>query len=288
MASSHPVITSYFNSSNSASWLSTSFLLTSTAFQPSFGRISDILGRKPVYLFCLAIFTSGTLWCQLASSIFSFIAARAACGLGAGGAVALGMIIISDMVPLEIRGKYLAWLNIAFGVGSSAGAALGGFLADTIGWRWEFGIQVPVMAFCWLAAWSTIPKDLGIDHSKYSRTNLSDITKSFDIGGSISLTILTSSILLALNLGGNILPWTHPAIILAFILTLIAGVCLYWIERKATMPILPLEILLSSPRANLIIANFLASITMSTCRYSLPDAGADIEKTPSYSIYRSL
>lgn len=263
MASSHPVITSYFNSSNSASWLSTSFLLTSTAFQPSFGRISDILGRKPIYLFCLATFTLGTLWCQLAPSILSFIAARAVCGLGAGGAVALGMIVISDMVPLEIRGKYLAWLNIAFGVGSSAGAALGGFLADTIGWRWEFGIQVPVMAFCWLAAWFTMPADLGLDHSTPTKANFTNITKSFDVGGSVFLTVLTSSILLALNLGGNLLPWTHPVIISAFGLVLLAAAGLYWAERKAAMPILPLEILLSSPRANLVLANFLASITMS-------------------------
>ncbi len=101
MASSHPVITSYFGSSNSASWLSTAFLLTSTAFQPLLGGLSDAVGRKGPYLITMAIFLLATLWCTLAGSMTSFILARAACGLGAGGMMTLGSIIISDLVPIE-------------------------------------------------------------------------------------------------------------------------------------------------------------------------------------------
>lgn len=89
MASSHPVITSYFNASNAASWLSTAFLLTSTSFQPLFGRLSDTFGRRPLYLFSLATFALTTGWCVLAQSIGSFIAARAFCGLGAGGVMSM-------------------------------------------------------------------------------------------------------------------------------------------------------------------------------------------------------
>lgn len=135
MASSHPVITSHFDASNSASWLSTSFLLTSTAFQPMFGRISDTFGRKIPFLFSLVSFLVRMLWCALAGSILQFILARAVCGLGAGGALAMGSIIMSDLVPLETRGGYLACLNLSYGVGSSLGAALGGFLAEALGWR---------------------------------------------------------------------------------------------------------------------------------------------------------
>lgn len=93
MASSHPVITSYFRSSNSASWLSTAFLLTNTAFQPMVGRLSDSLGRRAPYLVTMAIFGVATLWCALAQSMTSFIVARAVCGLGAGGMMALGNIL---------------------------------------------------------------------------------------------------------------------------------------------------------------------------------------------------
>jgi predicted MFS family arabinose efflux permease len=101
MASSHPVITSYFGSSNSASWLSTSFLLTSTAFQPLLGGLSDAVGRKIPYMATMSTFLVATVWCTLAQSMTSFILARAACGLGAGGMMALSSIIISDLVPIE-------------------------------------------------------------------------------------------------------------------------------------------------------------------------------------------
>lgn len=104
MASSHPVITSYFQSSNSASWLSTAFLLTSTAFQPLLGRLSDSVGRKGPYIATATIFALATLWCALAQTMTSFIAARAVCGLGAGGVMTLGSIIVSDLVPIERRG----------------------------------------------------------------------------------------------------------------------------------------------------------------------------------------
>lgn len=101
MASSHPVITSYFHASNSASWLSTAFLLTSSAFQPLVGRLSDSLGRKPLFVGCLGVFTVATLGCAVARSIEEFIVARAVCGIGAGGVSALGSIIVSDLVPIE-------------------------------------------------------------------------------------------------------------------------------------------------------------------------------------------
>ena len=101
MASSHPVITSHFHAANSASWLSTSYLLTSTATQPLLGRLSDAMGRKPLFLLCSFIFVLSTLWCALAGTIESFIAARAVCGIGSGGAMTIGSILPSDLVPIE-------------------------------------------------------------------------------------------------------------------------------------------------------------------------------------------
>lgn len=101
MASSHPVITSYFHASNSASWLSTAFLLTSTAFQPLLGRLSDAVGRKPLFVGSLGVFAVATTWCAVAGSIRSFIVGRAFCGLGAGGIMTVGSIIVSDLIPIE-------------------------------------------------------------------------------------------------------------------------------------------------------------------------------------------
>jgi MFS family permease len=76
-------------------------MLTATATQPVLGRLADALGRKPLLVGCLIIFVAATAWCALATSIESFIAARAACGVGAGGCMTLGAIIMSDLVPIE-------------------------------------------------------------------------------------------------------------------------------------------------------------------------------------------
>jgi hypothetical protein len=197
MVSSHPVITSYFHSSNSASWLSTAFLLTSTSFQPLFGRLSDTIGRKPPMIFTLVIFLVSTIWCALAQSMTGFIAARALCGLGAGGMITLGSIITSDLVPIEIRGAYQSYINIIFGAGSMLGAALGGAIADHLGWRWEFGIQIPFLIICLLIACFTIPRNLGIAEG-VKRKTLLEAMKVFDFKGSILLTTSITFLILGI------------------------------------------------------------------------------------------
>lgn len=101
LSSSHPAITSEFGVAHSASWLSTTFLLTSTVSPPLLGRLSDAVGRKPLFLGCISVFVVATAWCAAAGSFGSFIAARAVCGFGAGGGMSLGQIITSDLVPIE-------------------------------------------------------------------------------------------------------------------------------------------------------------------------------------------
>jgi hypothetical protein len=187
MFSSHPVITSHFHSSNSASWLSTAFLLTSTGFQPLFGRLSDTIGRKPPYIFNLVVFLVSTIWCACATTMTSFILARALCGLGAGGMMSLGSIITSDLVPIEIRGVYQSYMNIVYGAGSALGAALGGAIADHLGWRWEFGVQVPGILISIILATITVPETLGLDKGVEKKT-IWEAMKVFDFKGSFLLT----------------------------------------------------------------------------------------------------
>ncbi|KAK5947793.1 hypothetical protein OHC33_011188 [Knufia fluminis] len=270
MASSHPVITSYFHASNSASWLSTAFLLSSTALQPLFGRVSDTFGRRTPFLCSIVVFAAGTFWCAAARSIFSFILARAACGFGAGGAMTMGAIINSDMVPLHIRGKYQALLNIAFGVGSSSGAALGGFLADALGWRWEFGIQVPAIMLALAVAWLTVPGDLGPCLAEREGTGLLRTLRGFDVTGSAAQASSVTLLVVALNLGGNIFPWTHPLIICSLIASLLCAIILIIAERQAKLPVMPLAFLSSTPRGNLVFSHFFTSMTMNTILFNLP------------------
>lgn len=101
MASSHPVIASHFRAAHAASWLSTAFLLAMTALQPLLGRLSDSLGRKPLFVGGVGLLALGTTGCAVAPTLGAFVAARVVCGVGAGAAIALGSIITSDLVPIE-------------------------------------------------------------------------------------------------------------------------------------------------------------------------------------------
>jgi MFS family permease len=130
----------------------------------------------------------------------SFILARAFCGLGAGGMMAMGSIITSDLVPIEIRGVYQSYINIIFGAGSSLGAALGGAVADNLGWRWEFGIQVPMLLLCLVISQFTIPRKLGLGRGVEKKT-LWEAMKMFDFKGSLLLTSSVTFLILGLVCG---------------------------------------------------------------------------------------
>jgi MFS family permease len=297
MASSHPVITSYFDASQSASWLSTVFLITSTGFQPLFGRVSDTIGRKSVFLLAILVFALTTLWCALAGSIGSFIAARAVCGLGAGGTMSMSLIIISDLVRIEDRGVFQSHLNFAFGLGSAAGAAFGGFLCDSLGWRWAFGtaftkstylralrtliilpgIQIPFLAVAFIAAVLFAPNELGpmlikrkSSDLNQSGSNAWEALRNFDSTGSALLLISVTFLILALNLGGNLFPWISTVVLTSFAVFAVTATCLVLIERHAKQPVMPLRLLTKPPVANMVFANFLGGIASNTVLFNVP------------------
>lgn len=269
MASSHPIITSYFHASNAASWLSTVFYLTATITQPLYGRISDTIGRRPVYSFSIVVFFLSTAWCALAQNIGSFIAARAACGLGAGGVIAMSGIITSDIIKLEYRGIYQSYLNMAWGGGNGLGAAFGGFLCDYLGWRAAFGVQLPFILAYGILAVILTPDGLGPNLAESQGKSIVEALKSFDFSGAITLTIALTCLILGINLGGNIFPWTHPLILTAVSLFVVASIFVVLVERRALQPILPLNLLNTIPNSNLMWSNLLATIVTSTILFNV-------------------
>ena len=111
------------------------YLLTLTAFQLLYGRLSDIFGRKPVLLFAFAVFGLGCLFCGLARTVTELIAARMLAGVGGGGFSTLSAIMLSDTVPLRDRGTWQGYRNVVFAIGLATGVS-GGAIADSLGWRW--------------------------------------------------------------------------------------------------------------------------------------------------------
>jgi MFS family permease len=200
----------------------------------------------------------------------SLIAARAVCGLGAGGMIAMGAIITNDLVPIHIRGTYQAWINLFFGTGAAAGAAFGGFLCDTLGWRWTFGVQIPPTLCILALAVIATPTDLGPQLAKTSSKTTWEIIRGFDLAGSFLLTLSVALLILGLNLGGNVLPWSHPFVIAALILSAISGATLIYVERQAEKPVMPLQILTSAPRSNIVFHNFLSLLATNAVVFNAP------------------
>jgi MFS family permease len=112
------------------------YFLTLTSFQPLYGKLSDIFGRKECLLFAYAVFGIGCVACGLAQDIAQLCIARAVSGIGGGGMNAVVSILLTDLVPLTDRGIWQGYLNIVSCVGTAIGGPLGGFLAESVGWRW--------------------------------------------------------------------------------------------------------------------------------------------------------
>lgn len=270
MASSHPVITSEFQASNSASWLSTSFLITATAFMPIFAPLSDTVGRKPIMLVTSAILATAIAWCATAPNIGSFIAARTLCGLGAGGTAAMGAVMINDFVPIEVRATYQSFLALAYGLGQASGVALGGFFCDTIGWRLAFGIQVPGIIACGVGFAIAIPNDLGPQLARNSKGAMRKFFQSFDISGVVLLAISVTCLILYLNLGGNVLRWSDPSMTTFLVVSLLTAFFFIRAEAKAKHPVLPLELITSSPRAYINFLAFSGGLIFSAVIFNIP------------------
>src|SRR5215217_1660130 len=136
-------------------WATTAFLITSTISTPLYGKLSDLYGRRPFYLFAIGVFVVGSMLCGLADSMYQLAAFRAIQGIGAGGLMSLALAIIGDIVPPRERSRYQGFFMAVFGTSSVLGPVIGGFLAGQgsllgiDGWRWIFYINVPlgILAF---------------------------------------------------------------------------------------------------------------------------------------------
>lgn len=187
-------IASEFGQSDMVPWIATSYLLTSTAFQPLYGKTSDIVGRKPLLLLAQSIFVLGTLLSALAVNVQTLAVARAVAGIGGAGMGALSSIIITDLVPLSKRSVFVGYGTIVGSTSQMLGGPIGGLCIVTIGWRWMFLLQVPFLLFCIFLLASKV--DLRVEHipdgdERFSRENL----KRIDFGGIITLNLAVSSII---------------------------------------------------------------------------------------------
>ena len=127
-------------------WVVTAYLLSSTVCTPLYGKLSDIYGRRRTYLAAILIFLLGSLLAGVAQGMIQLILFRGVQGVGAGGLMAMTFAVIGDIVSPRRRGRYIGYLAGVWGVASVVGPLVGGFIVDSLSWRWVFLINLPIGA----------------------------------------------------------------------------------------------------------------------------------------------
>jgi EmrB/QacA subfamily drug resistance transporter len=138
------------NGLSAQAWVTTAFLITSTIATPLYGKLSDIYGRKPLFMIAITIFLVGSALCGLSQSMYMLAVFRAFQGIGAGGLFSLALAILGDLIAPRERARYQGYFLAVFATSSVLGPVIGGFFAGQqsilgiAGWRWIFYINVPI------------------------------------------------------------------------------------------------------------------------------------------------
>jgi len=225
-----PRIVSELGGLDKLSWVVTAYLLTSTATTPLWGKISDLYGRRLIFQVAIVIFLVGSALSGLSQNMGQLIAFRALQGVGGGGLFAIALSIIGDVIPPRERGRYQGYFGAVFGVSSVAGPLLGGWLTDTVGWRWIFYINIPVG----LAA--LVVTSAALKMPVVRRQHRIDYLGAAAIVGAVTC------LLLYLDWRGNDYGWTELGALALLAGAALLTVAFVVIERRAAEPIIPLRL----------------------------------------------
>jgi EmrB/QacA subfamily drug resistance transporter len=224
VATAMPTIVGQLGGLEHYSWVFSAYMLASTTTVPLYGKLSDLYGRRKLYVFAMALFLAGSILCGWANSMTSLIFARAMQGIGAGGIMPLAFILIGEMFTLEQRAKMQGLFSGVWGVSSIVGPLLGGFLVDQLSWRWIFYVNV-IPGFLAATLVALAWRDQHHEHER----------PAVDYAGAALLTLGVVMLLLGL-MGAGASSWVLIAVALALFALLL------WVERRAADPILPLPL----------------------------------------------
>ena len=221
------------------------------------GRLGDLFGRRRFYSLGFVIFVIASALCGLSQTASQLIFFRAVQALGGSMIAANGRAIVSVNLPPEERGRALGLTSTAFHIGFLLGPSLGGFLIDTVGWRWIFYINLPFSLYGAYLAWKVIPE---------TRTKE---TTAIDIPGALLLLLTNGLFIYAIDQLPRV-GWNHPTFLLTFSLSIIALLFLLRVEAKAKTPILILSMFRSRLFSAGIVSLFLIAGTLSAINFLLP------------------
>lgn len=252
LATALPTIVGELNGVQHMAWVITAFILASTIMMPVYGKLGDMFGRKPLFLFAIGMFVLGSVLGGMAPDMSVLIGARVLQGLGGGGLMILSQATIADVVPARERGRYMGVMGGVFAFSSVAGPLLGGWLTDGPGWRWTLWMNVPlgVIAIVGIVVLLRLPEP-----PKEGRGRI-------DAWGMALLGLATTCVVLSATWGGNEYSWNSPVILgLAGAAALAAG-AFVWVESRAAEPIMPLMLFRNRNFVLTLFAGLITGVAM--------------------------
>lgn len=228
-----PTVAEDLDGENTISWAGTSSLIANTMFSVLYGRLSDIFGRKIVYLCALALLCIADLLCGLSQNAAMFYVFRGLAGVAGGGIGSLAMIIVSDVVTLEQRGKYQGILGASLGLANVVGPFVAAAFILRTTWRGFFWMLAPLAACSIFVGYFLIPDSARKDSFQKS-------VKRIDYFGIIASSIGIIFLLIPISGGGSYFEWDSPMVISMLVIGGLSLVAFFFIEWKvAVLPMLP-------------------------------------------------
>ncbi|MGH2508591.1 MAG: MFS transporter, partial [Ktedonobacteraceae bacterium] len=196
VATAMPDIIANLNGFDQYTWVTTAYLLTSTVMVPIYGKLSDIFGRKPIFMIGVVIFLVGSVLSGASQSMLQLILFRGFQGIGAGALIPIAMTVVGDLFTARERGKWQGITGAVFGLSSILGPTLGGWISDNFTWRWVFYVNLPIGIVAMLVLIFLMPKLRAKDrHAK------------IDYLGCILIAVGTVPMLLGFTWAGTTYPW---------------------------------------------------------------------------------
>ncbi|KAH9485880.1 Efflux pump dotC [Psilocybe cubensis] len=264
VATAIPTISAAFDAGSIVSWVPSAYLLTSTSFQPLYGRLSDIFGRKAAISVAMLVFMLGNLLAGFSRTIIQLIVFRGIAGAGGGGIISMAQIVISDIVSLRDRGKYQGIIGVVIALGYAVGPLIGGSLAQNVSWRWCFWICIPVSGCAMAVVIFILPL-------KPVKGNMTGKLLSVDFFGAVLTLVGCTLVILPLIWGGVTFPW-GSAVVLAPLLSGCLVVVLFciWEWKGARLPIVPMYIFKHATVTGVYITMFVNGFVFFSSLYYLP------------------
>jgi EmrB/QacA subfamily drug resistance transporter len=230
VATALPQIVTDLHGFQDLSWVVSAFLVAATVTVPLYGKLSDLYGRRRMFLVSISIFLVGSALCGAAQSMGQLIAFRALQGVGAGGLLPLAQAAIADLFSPRDRGRYQGYIGAMWATAAVAGPLLGGSLTDAASWRWIFFINLPLGAIAMAVVIRTMRAPAEVRPHKV------------DWLGALLLSVAIACLLMACTWGGTTYPWGSVEVLGTAIAGAVLVAAFLAIERRVVEPLLPLDL----------------------------------------------